>query len=317
MATRLPTVSTARRTWAAPARLWGALGVVFLAVQAVLFGRWILADGLHVTFDSDADISPVRATIVWIVQALVIAASVVVVYVLARQCIREGSISFDTAIAVGFVLCAWQDPLLEWVKPTFFHSYYALHFTPNWGPHLPGWSHPGLTRPITLALAPSGLGYLAMITCVWLQCRLAGRVLRLHEQWRTGRILATYLAAGLVVVVSFEAVFIGAGIYTYPLAVPALSLWAGHWYQYPLTEMVTWTLFLTAFAFMRHRLVANGVIPHIFRYAETSINRWWARLLTGVGITNTLMLTYVIINVSSTYFGGPIPADTPSYLWPR
>ncbi|MGX1778607.1 spirocyclase AveC family protein [Nocardia brasiliensis] len=299
------------------ANLFAAVGVVFLAVQCWILGRWIISDGVHVTFDSNADIGPLRAAVVWALQGALVAAFVGVVIVLVRQCRREHTITFDTAIAVGFACCAWQDPLLEWLRPTFYHSYYSLHFAPNWGPQLPGWDHPALHQPITLAIVPSGLGYPVMITCVWLQCWLADTVIRRRRRWKTARTLAAFTVAAGIVVLTFELILIGAGIYSYPLAIQSLSVWGGHWYQYPITEMLTWMLFLTAIAFMRSRPGARGTESPLSTAEVVGRTTALRRLLAGIGFTNALMITYVVVNVALTYFGGPIPQDTPSYLVPR
>jgi hypothetical protein len=309
----------APRTRTTPARIWAGLGVVFLAIQAWILGQWILVEGIHMTFDRNADISAGRAAAVWGVQGLTAALWIVVVVVLVRQCRRERRLTFDAVIAIGFTLCAWQDPLLEWFKPTFFHSYYSLQFNPNWGPYLPGWDHPGLHQPITLAVFPGVLAYTVMITCVWIQGWLTNWVAQRRPHWGTPRILAACLLAGLAVVVAFEAVAISTGIYTYPLAIQPLSLWGGHWYQYPVTEMISWALFLTAATMMRHKLYTQDITPHIFRGAEIRPGRrnTWIRLLAGIGFANVLMITYVITNAALSFLGGPIPADTPSYLWPR
>jgi hypothetical protein len=66
---------------------------------------------------------------VWGVQGLTVAVVSVAVVVLVRQCRRERRLTFDAAIAIGFILSAWQDPLLTYFKPTFFLNYYFLqHF---------------------------------------------------------------------------------------------------------------------------------------------------------------------------------------------
>jgi hypothetical protein len=320
MMTRTSSVTDATaRTRVTPARIWAGLGVVFLAVQAWVLGRWILGAGVHVTFDRNADISVGRAAAVWGVQGLVAAAVIVAVVVLVRQCRRARRLTFDAAITIGFTLSAWVDPLLIYLKPVYFFNYYSLQFNPDWAPYLPGWDHPGLHQPITPVVFPSGLGFTVLITCVWIQWWLTNWVAQRRPHWGTPRILAACILAGLAVVFALEQVGIRIGSYTYPFAIQSLSLWGGHWYQYPVTEMISWTLLFTAVTMMRHTLHTHGSTPYIFRGADIEPGRrsTWMRLLAGIGFTTALMLAYVIVNDALAFLGGPVPADTPSYLWPR
>ncbi|MBF6130195.1 spirocyclase AveC family protein [Nocardia brasiliensis] len=316
--TRLGSATATRRSAISPVRIWCGLGAAVLVVQAWILFRWAVADGIHIGFDRDAGVSPIRAGVVWILQGATVVACIVVVSVLIRQCRREHRITFDTAVTVGFTLCAWQDPLLDLARPVFFHSYYSLHFDPNWGPHLPGWSHAELDHPITLAIIPGGIAYPVMITCIWLQFWLVARISRWRRIRRSWQVWLVGAASGAVVVLAFESVLIAAGIYSYPHAIRALSLWPGHWYQYPLTEMATWIAFLTTITMMRYYAVTKGTPAAVFRDGlRREDNRAWARLLAGIGLANAAMISYVIVNVALTAFGGPTPTDTPGYLLPR
>jgi hypothetical protein len=320
MMTRTSSITEATpRTRATPARVWAGVGVVFLVFQAWVLGRWVIGTGVHVTFDRNADISVGHAAVLWGLQGLVAGGVIVVVVVLVRQCRRERRLTFDTAITIGFTLCAWQDPLLLYFKPTYFVNQYLVQFNLNWAPYFPGWSRPDNPQSITTVICPSGLSYPILMTAIWIQCLLTNWVAQWRPHWGIPRILAASFLASSVVVCACEAVAIGTGTYSYPWSIQSLSLWGGHWYQYPLTEMISLAIFFTVIAIMRHTLHAHGTTPHIFRGAETEPGRrsTWMRLLAGVGLVNTLMLFYVIVNDALAFLGDPIPIDTPSYLWPR
>jgi hypothetical protein len=320
MMTRTSSITDATpRTWATPARIWAGLGVVFLAFQAWVLGRWVIGTGVHVTFNRNADISVGHAAVLWGVQGLTVAVVIVVVVVLVRQCRRERRLTFDTAITIGFTLSAWQDPLLLYFKPIYFVNQYLVRFNLNWAPYFPGWSRPDDPQSITMVIYPSGLTYPSLMAGIWIQCRLTNWVAQRRPHWGTPRILAACILAGMVVAGFVEVVSIRTGIYSYPWSIQSLSLWGGHWYQYPLTQNATFAIFLTVVAIMRHTLHTHGTTPHIFRGAETEPGRrsTWMRLLAGVGLANALILFYVIVTDALGFLGGPIPIDTPSYLLPR
>ncbi|WP_369383112.1 spirocyclase AveC family protein [Streptomyces sp. cg36] len=272
------------------------------------------------TFNPDVDIPRVRAALAWMGAALDITLLVVITVVVVRGCRRAGLITFDAALFAGYTLSAWQDPLYDYSGPFALHSQYALHL-PSWGPYIPGWQgHSDSHLNIETAIGLAGVGgFAAMIACVWTQWWLIDQVARRRPRWRRARMLPLGLLAGLVTVCFFEALAISTGAYAWAGAVRSLSLWGGHWYQYPLYECFAWTVFLTVAAMTRHNWRAHATIPHMFRGTEPAVSRGdnWTRLLAGVGFANVATLGYMAVNATATLFANPAPADTPDFLWPR
>jgi hypothetical protein len=59
---------------------------------------------------------------------------------------------------------------------------------------------------------------------------------------------------------------------------------------------------------------------HIFQGSEllgAARMRIGLRLLAGIGLANVVMLSTIIASICIGHLGDPMPADIPSYLWPR
>lgn len=311
--------ATRQRLRPSPATVWAAFGVASLAAQAWVLGRWAANGNLRVNVNDNVDISSIRAVLIWLGAALDIVLLVTITVVIARRCRQAGHITLDAALFAGYTLSAWQDPLYDYSGPFALHNQYALHF-PSWGPYIPGWhGHPDPHLNIETAFGLAGVGgFAAMIICVWTQCWLIDRVFRWRPRWASARILPIGILTGLVTVCLFEALAISLGTYSWAGAIRSLSLWGGHWYQYPVYECFAWTLFLTTAAVMLHNWRTYATTPCIFRGTEArSRGDNWTRLLAGVGFANIVTLAYMTVNATATIYGDPAPTDTPDFLWPR
>lgn len=309
-----------RPTRTGPVKAWAGVGILFLALQGWVLGRWTADGNLRVTVNTDVEISQIRAALICAGAALDVALLIIVTVVIARGCRRAGRVTFDAALATGYALSAWQDPLYDYFGSFALHNQYAPHF-PSWGSYVPGRTghpDPGLEIETAIGLAGVG-GFAAMIVCVWTQCWLVEQVAQRRPHWDPTRMLLVGIVAGLVTVCSVEALAIGSGTYSWAGAVRPLSLWGGHWYQYPLYECLAWTALLTIPAMMRYTSRAHGTTPHILRGADPidSPAGPGTRLLAGIGFANTITLGYMAVNATATLWSSPAPIDTPDFFWPR
>ncbi|MFF0416501.1 spirocyclase AveC family protein [Kitasatospora sp. NPDC004745] len=296
--------------------LWAVLGVVALVSLAWVLGRWAAAGNLHVEFDRDAAMTPARKAMTWALQAVLALGAVGVAVIAVRGCRRAGGVTLDTALAAGFALSFWQDQILNYAATTARYSHYAVH-APGLGPYLPGWHGPAPDRLIMTVLGSSGLAWFVLMALVWPLASVVTRINRRWPAWGTGRLFAACLISGLAMAFTSEEgmIFVG-GLYSWTGAVHSLSIFGGHWYQLPITELVSFSLFLSLPAMMLHRQHVHDVTPHIFRGLEQSVTHRanWTRLLAGIGYGNLLALGYLAFNAFIGYIGDPAPADLPSFL---
>ncbi|MFJ2780133.1 MULTISPECIES: spirocyclase AveC family protein [unclassified Kitasatospora] len=299
-----------------PATVFATLGALFLALQAWIFIRWAAAGDAHAVPSAHDNISAPREAAVWAVQAVVVLLAAVYTWIVVRQCRRTGQITFDAALLLGYVLAFWQSPLFNYRALSIVVNRHTVNVA-TWGEQIPGWhSPPG--QPETL-LGLSGLGFVALMTWVWIQAWLTIRISRRFPQWGWGRLLPATLAAGFVVDWAIEAVWGSTGFFSYATQPTVLTLFEGHWYGMPLLYYAAVTLFIsTGAVVIRHQAQARGTVPYIFRGTELLTGRAPAavRLLAGIGLANILLLTYFAVTLLISHFlGGPMPSDTPGYMW--
>ncbi|WKK23952.1 spirocyclase AveC family protein [Streptomyces olivoreticuli] len=268
------------------------------------------------TFDRNADITPARAMLTWLMQSVVTVGAVGVAITTVRGCRRAGAVTLDAALATGFALSFWQDQILNYAASTARYSHYAVH-APGLGPYIPGWHGPAPDRLIMTVLGSSGLAWFVLMLLVWPLAAVVIRAARRWPTWGTARLFLVCLAAGLVVsFVSEETMIFIGGLYSWTGAIHSLSIFGGHWYQLPITELISFSVFLSLPAMMLYKLRIHGTIPPIFRGLELfgphSAN--WTRLLAGIGYGNVLTLGYLLFNAFIAYIGGPVPTDLPAYL---
>lgn len=279
------------RVKATPSAFFAALGGLFLAGQLWIFIRWA-ADGNAHPVPSSA--SPTIVT--WALQAVVLLLAIVFTGVVVRQSRRAGHVTFDAALLLGYFLSFWQSPLINYEKVALVVSHRSVNVT-TWGPYIPGWDGPSPRSQAETLLGISGVGFIALMTWMWSQAWLTGRIARRHPDWTWGRLLPASLPAGLAVAFLLESIWMNTGFYSYTVTSSPLTPLHGHWFGPHLLYYAVVTLFISTPAVMiRHDARTRGADPYIFRGARSDA----VRLLAGVGLANLLLLTYFVTCVLIT-----------------
>jgi hypothetical protein len=116
-----------------------------------------------------------------------------------------------------------------------------------------------------------------------------------------------------------ELPFILAGhTYAYPTAIAPVTVFSGHWYQISLAECLAIVLTISLpCVILRHYARSRGT-PHIFATSSPARPAPGAltRVLAATGFANLCVLAFMLLNTALAPLGGPIPSDTPAYLWP-
>jgi uncharacterized protein DUF5135 len=269
-----------------PSTVFAALGGLFLACQLWIFIRWA-ADGHARPVSSSASPTIITGTL----QAVVLLLAIVFTGVVVRQCRRAGRITFDAALLLGYFLSFWQSPLINYRKLALVVSPHSVNVT-TWGPYVPGWKGPHPRNQAETLLGISGVGFVALMTWVWIQAWLTNRIARRHPDWTWNRLLPASLLTGLAVDFLIESIWMNTGFYSYTVAPTPLTPLHGHFFGPHLLYYAAVTLFIsTPAVLIRHDAQTRGTDPFIFRGTHTSST---VRLLAGVGLANLLLLTYFI-----------------------
>ncbi|RRQ86283.1 spirocyclase AveC family protein [Streptomyces griseofuscus] len=311
------TAAPTRRLVHAPAFWWALTGIAFTLAGAAVLIPWAVHGVRSPHYGGDS-ISPARTIVTVTVQVLLVIALIACAVHLTRTSLRRGHLTLDAGIAAGFLIASWQSPLLDYRDITVVVNQHVAHVN-SWGPYIPGWHPPHAELQIEAPIAVTGVGFGLLILWVWAQALAGRKIADRFPRWGPLRLWTVIVAAGIVTDALIEAAWLSTGIYSYAHAWTPVTLFAGHWYNIPLSAAFTATLFTTPFVVMRHLEQTRGTVPWIYRGAElasTARGQNIIRLLAGIGAGNTAAFVYLVLCVLWGLAGGPMPADTPSYLWP-
>ncbi|MFH8370224.1 spirocyclase AveC family protein [Streptomyces sp. NPDC018031] len=300
-----------------PVVVWACLGAFFVVLQVYVFASWILDGGLDVE-KADVDHDPHLG--MKFVGVLVPLSSLLTVVCLtvkfARDSRRLGRATFDLLMVGGLALCMWQDPLVNWMHPVVALNTNEFLVTGSWGPYVPGWQGAGPNQQAELPLPAlvASLGALMMIMGVgaamqWLAKRRPGV--------RPVPLMAFGLGVGFVLTAFSEAFFPLMGIFFWSRAIPELTLFSGHWFQFPLYEVLMAGIFFTSMAIVRYFVNERG---------ETLVERGadrlaparavWVRFLAVAAVANVTYLTYMVGQILFSLAEGSPPDSLPDFMRP-
>ncbi|HZQ77945.1 MAG TPA: spirocyclase AveC family protein [Acidimicrobiia bacterium] len=230
-----PPAETPGRRPFRPVVWWAAVGAAFVIFQIWLYATWFLSgDAYRQPMGADP-VSGASKVTAWLLQGGSTGALVVVVVYLVRRSRREGALTWDAYIAIGFLSVFWQDTLCNYLRPTFIYNSYLVNLG-AWYPHVPGWVAPHFRNiPEPFLLTGPLYGWYFVLFAVAF-CAMARRA---ERRWpRIGRagLFAIGVGALFILDMVIEMVFLRAGLFAYSGAIRSLSVWGGRTYQYPLYE---------------------------------------------------------------------------------
>ena len=299
---------------ARPIVFWAILGVVFIVWQLYAFIGWI-ASGPEPTPLGPDPVPTWHTVAVWTATLIgVVAAPAAVYFWLIRPWRRTGRIQFDGLMLIGAAGLYWQDGGINWTANWYTYSAAFPGQLGSWYGHLPGWMAPSGS----LFVEPFLWDAFMYIYAYFGAMVLGGWVLRKVKERRP----QTTMAGLIVIAVSFGALFdlvleplvvVRAGLWTYPGAIEGLTIFHGHYYQFPLYEALLAGFWWGGFALFRYyrndrgeSIAERGVEQlRVGARAKTSI-----RLLAIIGAMNAIaMVTYTIPIQAFALNSDPWPQD--------
>jgi hypothetical protein len=299
-----------------PVRLWAAVGSVYFAFWLYVFVRWVVSSDFHRTPTGDDHASTWMRVGIHSLDILSPLVAVACIYVfIVKPWRRERRLG-----ANGFLLIACfglypMDVLFFYIQPYFLYNAYHLNFG-SWLNEVPGALTPN-GHSIAEPLLAWGAGYgWAMILPALLGC------------WLIRKLMARGMGrlAVVVIVWAFFSLFTGVDVlfglalrsYSWVGTVKTLTVFAGHWYQYPLYEPALMGVFWTALTFIAftrdpkgHTVAERGVDD--IRGSKTK--RGVVRLLALQGFLAVCYLFLFILPTQLfTMNADSWPRDLPSYF---
>jgi hypothetical protein len=278
----------------APVTTWALLGTVFVGLQLYLYSRWLLS-GPSPTPRGDTKVPLWMDIAVWSHIALGIPIAIAMVYVVAVKPWRVGHhLTNDALFMFAIASMFWQDLLMNYLHYTVVYTT-AWPNLGSWYEFVPGWQNPngGLVASAAVFFWPMYIVVLYGFTSV------AGRVLFAAHQRRpqTSKVgmfgIAFVLA--LAVNLTLEAGWARLGLYVFASTLKPLTLFAGHYYQYPLYHGVIWAIAwagLTVLRYFKNDAGLTAAEHGIEKLVLSSPRRTVIRFLALAGATNLIFLAY-------------------------
>lgn len=296
-----------------PRVVWLArLGAVFLVFELYLFGRWVGSDRFQRVMPGPDDGTNMLWIRFW--DVLSIGGSVVFVAWIVRKRLREGELPPVAVVAMAWMLTAWQDPLVNAIRPVFSYNSHFLNFG-SWGEFIPGWIDNGGVNPQPIFW---WIGiYLFFVPLNMLGVDAYLKWVRRHRP----RINRAGLIAFLMIVmfaqdVIGELITLLQGVDRYLWVGRSISLWPGTNYQFPLYEGVFWGCGMVGLSAMIYCF--RDVRGHMFtdRGLDLKIRRGrtFVRALALGAVFNLAMIVFNLGFAAVNQHADITQPTVPSYL---
>jgi hypothetical protein len=232
---------------------WAALGVVGVGIFLYTFGGWILSGDAHSVSPGTSKVPTYMTVFAWIEQPLSLIGAVLILYFfLLRPWRRQGHVTQDGLFILAFMVIPWVDSCVDFFQNWFAYSSAYINLG-GWDRWVPGWMAPHgnlVAEPIVWDLpfyVWGGFGMMA-VGCWFLRKVKARRPSLTIFQM----LLVAFFFGFVFDSVVEPLVWILPGAWTWPGAISWLTLFHGHYYQFPIYEGVLSGLWWAALACFRY-----------------------------------------------------------------
>lgn len=278
-----------------PVAFFAVVGAGFLAVQAYAWLRWGLSGQMVPAPKGPTPIPGWMETIARITEVLNFVGGLAVIgFFVVRPWIRDRRLSFDGMLVLIWVqMWLLHDPIQNWTQNNFSYNVTFVNLG-SWTSSLPGWVAPNshlMGEPLLWGLGAYAVGmFLPMLMC----CAAMRWACRRYPRIGVAGLILVAVAVMGVFLLALETVWVRTGQYSYMGVVSSLSLWPGHYYQYPMYSWAAWSVFWGLMVALRYFRNDRGETV-----AERGINqvnigpkrRQAVRFLAVLGLCNIMYVT--------------------------
>ncbi|MCV7412423.1 spirocyclase AveC family protein [Mycobacterium florentinum] len=309
----------ALRSWR-PVSAWAAAGAVLLIFEVAVLARWVLGPNFKSTPPGPDQISSGHQVLFVALQIAVPLAAVVALYFwVFRPWRREGRLTTDGMLTLSAGMVFFWDMSMNYTSVSLLYNSHLVNRGAWANGSWPGWVSPDANR-LPESLFITIPGYVAL---VFSQVMFVLWMLRkIKARWPKFRPAASvaFIFVGLVVVDTIiESMLLRTEIYAYPGAIRAITLFAGHTYQVPLSETVLFGgIALGAIACLSHFRDDRGQTVVERGLDKIRVGPKSKQLIKFLAIFGAVHLSFLVLYmVPQQWFAvhsGPFPADYKSYM---
>lgn len=304
-------------------KAWFMVGCISLCFMAWVFFQWVTSPSFSRTELPPGIEVPLQFKIAG--HAVEIGMGIVWAYLIWTQIIRPyrktGAPRTLGLLGIAFFIAIFWDPAMNWIQQGCVYNPYLF----NRGflsPYVPGWISPrsGLLPEPLLAWAGGYPGFL-----IWMS--LAGLALMRLLKTRFPTISNTKLmVGGLLGSMAFDCVLETllirlTGIYAYPGSIRAVSLFAGHWYQFPMYESLFFGGWVGCCAILLYFKDDKGLtwvergVEKLDLCRNSNFRKALVRTIAVLGFCQVVeVIIYVLPMPLITANADPFPEDTPAFF---
>jgi uncharacterized membrane protein YhdT len=280
---------------------WALLGGVMVAFIAFVLIRWITGPYFKSVPQGPTQLPTWMHVelVAWEIMTIPIALAIIGWFVV-RPLRRNGTLSVDGVLVLGFALMWFQDPLSSGVNHWFVYNTFLLNMG-SWANSVPGfagWGTPGHMTSEPLLFTPAAYVLAMGVGCTvgtFAMRRIKGRFPKITTM---GLVAGCYVSMCLFDIVLEGIIWLPLGLFEYPGG--HLRIFAHTYHPYPLEEMFTIASVFTAISCLRYFVNDKGqmfIERGVDRVKGSNAKRNWLRALAGIGAMQLIMfLGYNVTN---------------------
>lgn len=298
-----------------PVVWWAALGGLFLLMFPLMWIPWLTSGNATPTPTGPTDVPGWMSVSAWVHVGLGFVLCSWCVYVWVVKPRRQGgTVGLDALLCGAMMLMYWQDMLVNSFGLTFTYNSTFANFG-SWANYLPFWHTAEgnlFSEPIFFIMPMYVVAQLPPIVFANYVMR---RVRERRPAIRKMSLVLVAFAVLCVLDVLAETLWLRLGMYTYLHPIKELTIFYGHYYQYPLYEAVLFGGMLTAFAAMRFFRNDKGqtIVERGTEKLGGSTRR--KNVIRLLALSGALNLAFLVYNASFGLLhanGDPWPKDITS-----
>lgn len=283
---------------AKPFKWFAAFGGLCLVIQAYLFTRWFVSGNFKPTPSGPDPIPRWMSIGLHVHEVVFVGLFAFCVYrYVVKPWRRERRIPILGMLVLGMMTTWWLDLSANYLNMNMLYNSGVWFNRGSWYNFIPGWVSPRaehLVEPWTISFTGN------LWATVFCSIFLAFCMRKAKARWPqlgTVGVLAVAVALFIPIDLIFETFWLRIGLYAYPGAIPAVTLWEGEYYQFPLHETLLLTFFMVAYASLVYFKDDKGrsiIERGIDEIRAAPHRRGLLRFLAWAGACNLIFLLYAL-----------------------